>query len=103
MLHRGMMSSQRKAPSDAVSTLVSAQPQHAQIQEPKVRKDGCCASCRRQRRTQVKTSQYGNLSRELRADPFCSARCANAYYGVTWQGDKRDDRFDHRDRLKPAA
>ena len=71
--------------------------------DPKIRRDGCCASCRRQRRIQVTTSQYGNLSRELAADPFCSAECCRRYYSVVWAGDKRDDRFDHRDRLKPAA
>ena len=71
--------------------------------EPTPRKDGSCASCRRQRRLQGINTQYVDLSRELRADPFCSSRCANKWYGVHWQGDKRDDRFDHRNRLKPAA
>lgn len=82
------------SPSDAFSTVVSAQQQHAQIQEPNPRKDGFCASCQRQRRTKGSNTQYGDLSRELAADPFCSSQCCRAFYGVVWQGDKRDDRFN---------
>ena len=82
---------------------MSARRATVETTDPKPSKDGSCASCRRQRRLQGHNTQYGDLSRELAADPFCSSRCANKWYGVHWQGDKRDDRFDHRSRLKPAA
>lgn len=51
------------------------------IKEPKLRKDGRCARCGKQRK--MPTSHHSSINMATyQLDPFCSTVCARAYYGV---------------------
>jgi len=47
--------------------------------EPKVRKDGTCAVCRKP----IETRPRPGVPPLLYVDPFCSSVCARAYYDVS--------------------
>lgn len=56
--------------------------------DPKVRKDGMCAQCRKPRTPKKGLSgQTGTFARlfaaEVERDPFCSAVCAKTWHGVS--------------------
>lgn len=46
--------------------------------EPKVRRDGKCALCRKP----IETIPRPGVPPLLYVDPFCSSKCAKAYYDV---------------------
>ena len=74
--------------------------------DPRVRKDGLCAGCRKPRRAHrnpAKGKAQGSKKStrmdkklwlyELARDPFCSSRCARRYHGVVYQSDEAGDKL----------
>ena len=74
--------------------------------DPRVRKDGLCAGCRKPRtahrlpakgkkpgaKTATRMDQNLWLS-ELAKDPWCSSRCCRRYHGVVYQSDEAGDKL----------
>jgi hypothetical protein len=49
--------------------------------EPKVRKDGKCVVCRKERR--MPKTHHSSISMAVyELDPFCSSTCCRAWYGA---------------------
>lgn len=58
--------------------------------EPRVRKDGKCANCRKPKPV-LKQSLRRYCGDQYDRDPFCSAFCARQHYGVPIAGDEEPE------------
>jgi hypothetical protein len=55
------------------------------VKDPRVRKDGLCAHCRKPR--EMPRTHHGSINAAVYLlDPFCSTSCARAYHGVKLTG-----------------